>query len=764
MKIINIGKWLLMGTLCSTLNANVYEDAEDASTKRWTISDNTPKNATFKNVYDDELKSRIIQLSGKSYENQYMIGNFPDEEGSWNESEGFYLSWNMKNTEGFLIDVLVQTEQGLRYIRYSDDDIDQGIDDELIQQGIGYDASNGKWQKFTRNLKLDLEEFDPDNKLLSVHGLLIRGNCKFDNIELKSEENPQPIVEEKFTIYEDGEDEKISRWSISDNEPAGATVTNVLDSIKNSQVIKFSSVDSYENQYSMDDWNNNKELNLKWDMKTTEGFIIDIVVSSELGERYLRYIDDEESHKGIIDDEVIYHGLGNYPTDGNWHTFIRNLQKDLVEFEPNNKLLKVNSFNIRANASIDNIELFSSLEKVYEDGEDKSNHRWRHYSGEEGATIKNLYDNDKKSQIISLTGNSYGNQYIIGGDLGDNEAWHNTKHSNLKWSMQNSDGFILYVNVNTSNGIRYLKYFDGDFSEKNIDGDELYYGLGYNASNGNWHTYIRDLSADLKEFEPENKLLSVEGLIIIGSANLDDLELFSTLHPINHKAGLALTFDDYAVDGWFSMNETFLEYGVKPTFFVSNFHELSEDKINKLKTLENNGAEIACHTYSHEGINRDYHNNIDRINEYINAQIIPAFENMKAAGFNPKSLAYPYGEHQKEYDEAVREYFPYLRTTASDHTRKLYQLDEIFHQKGKNYNILAGDGIDSSYNNEIEEIKEAFIKARKNQEIITLYGHEVDSSDNIYAVSPEKLTIMVEMAKNLGLEFYTFKEAYLLGQ
>ena len=763
MKLQNMVRtFFLILMLFGTLNATVYENGEDNTINRWTITDANPVNAVVQNIYDNDINSKVISLNGASYDNQYMIGNFPNKVGEWNETQKFNLSWSLHNSDGFLIDVLLETQNGLRYIRYRDNDVDGGLDGDVIQQGLGYDASNGIWQNFTRDLEYDLEEFEPNNHIISVSGLMIRGNCKVDNIELEGDVLP---VSEGFIVYEDAEDGEISKWVISDNIPEGAVVTNVIDSETQSRVIKLQSAESYDNQYTLGGaWNNSKQLNIKWDMKTTEGFIIDVVVSTEQGVRYLRYVDREEAYQGIVDDEVIYHGLGYYSTNGNWHTFTRNLAKDLKEIEPNNNLLAVDSFNIRANASLDNIELFTTLEKSYEDAEDNETSRWRFYNEPNGATITNMYDATIGSRVIALQGDGYANQYIIGGDYGEDEAWKDTNHSNIKWSMKNSEGFIVYLTVNTLNGVRYLKYFDADFNQKNINGDEIYYGLGHHASDGKWHTFIRDISADIKAFEPQNKLLSVEGFIVIGSVKIDDLELFNILHPVPHKAGLALTFDDYAVDGWFNMNPIFEEYGVTATFFVSNFHDLSANQIDKLKILESSGAEIGCHTYTHDGVNRDYHHNINRINEYINAQIIPALDNMRASGFNPKSFAYPYGEHEEHYDTAVRAYFPYLRTTASDNHRRLSQLDEIYHRKGKHYNLLAGDGIDNSYNNEVEEIKNAFIKARKNQEVITLYGHKIiDLPNDNYSVSPEKLEKIIEIAKDVGLEFYTFKEAYLLG-
>jgi peptidoglycan/xylan/chitin deacetylase (PgdA/CDA1 family) len=567
------------------------------------------------------------------------------------------------------------------------------------------------------------------------------------------------------TIYEDAEDGTINRWIINDNDPAGAVVRNVYDETTHSRVIEVNGTTTYENQYQLGrEWNNAEEFNIKWDMKTTEGFIIDIIVTSTGGERYLRYTDNEESHKGK-DDDIIYHGLGYYPANGNWHTFRRNLVNDLNEFEPNNQIISIDTFLIRGNCRLDDIELFKNQNRVYEDAEDGQSSRWRIYLGSEEANISNIYDVERDSRVISLVGDGYENQYIIGGDGIDNEgAWGDT-HSNIKWSIKNSEGFIIYLTVNSQNGVRYIKYSDNDFSHRGINGDEIYYGLGYNASNGEWHTFIRDIDADIKEFEPNNRFISIDGFLVIGSAEIDDLELFNILHPSSHRAGVTLTFDDHDVDGWFSVRDIYLEYGAKVTFFLDEFHNLTPQEINKLKSMEEDGHEIGCHTYSHKGIGRDYNYDTSRIDEYLQSQIIPALNNMKNAGFNPTSLAYPYGEHEDSFDTAVRDYFPNLRITASDSSRTLSQLDEIYHKRGKYYNLLAGDGIDNSYDNEIDEIRDALLKARKEGEIITLYAHQVlYNSSNPYAISPEKLEMIVEIAKNLGLQFYTFKEAYLVGQ
>ena len=218
------------------------------------------------------------------------------------------------------------------------------------------------------------------------------------------------------------------------------------------------------------------------------------------------------------------------------------------------------------------------------------------------------------------------------------------------------------------------------------------------------------------------------------------------------------------MQGWYSMRDTFLKYGVKATFFVTYFNTLTAEEINQLKTLESDGHEIGSHTFSHKGVGKHYHYDHDKINDYIAEQIVPSLNGLRDAGFNPVSFAYPYGQRDEAYDNAVRAYFPYLRDTASDANRPLSLLDEIFNKKGKHYTILSSDGIDHVYpDNNIEEIRDAFIKARENGEIISLFTHDIDPITE-GALSPEKLTKVIMTAQEVGLKFYTFKETYTIGQ
>ncbi len=76
-----------------------------------------------------------------------------------------------------------------------------------------------------------------------------------------------------------------------------------------------------------------------------------------------------------------------------------------------------------------------------------------------------------------------------------------------------------YIPVTTKNGTRYLFYNDlpKRILRHGFDGGILH-GLGGYAHpeyKGVWRVYTRDLEKDLKDSEPDNELISINGLYIV---------------------------------------------------------------------------------------------------------------------------------------------------------------------------------------------------------------------------------------------------------
>ena len=159
-----------------------YEDAEDGTAKRWQIYDNSPGGATFKNVYDNDRQSRVIQFSGSGIQNGYRLQIYDGTQGQ-NSSE-FVIQWSMKYSQFFNVYISVQTTSGHRYIYYTPVDHDGLGSSDYIHYGLGNNVIDGKWHTFVRDLKADLDEAQPGVKILWVNGFLIRGNGKVDDIIL----------------------------------------------------------------------------------------------------------------------------------------------------------------------------------------------------------------------------------------------------------------------------------------------------------------------------------------------------------------------------------------------------------------------------------------------------------------------------------------------------------------------------------------------------------------------------------------------------
>jgi len=150
------------------------------------------------------------------------------------------------------------------------------------------------------------------------------------------------------TIHEDAEDGKINRWVA----PAGATVSNVVDSDTNSKVIQLSS--NTLQYYKLTKLANNSDNEISWDIKANYGFTAYIVVLTSLGERTLYYSTTtiNRSRTG----NWIHHPLGDLKKN-TWHPITRDLEADLQDFEQNNHVTAIKSFKIRTqgNTSLDNI-------------------------------------------------------------------------------------------------------------------------------------------------------------------------------------------------------------------------------------------------------------------------------------------------------------------------------------------------------------------------------------------------------------------------
>jgi hypothetical protein len=97
----------------------------------------------------------------------------------------------------------------------------------------------------------------------------------------------------------------------------------------------------------------------------------------------------------------------------------------------------------------------------------------------------------------------------------------------MEWSMNYSESFVIYIDVQTSAGHRYLIYQAVD-NDALGNGEYVFHGLGSSVKTQGWQTFTRDLQDDLDEAQPGVKLSEIIGFFIRGSGRIDDIKLMDS--------------------------------------------------------------------------------------------------------------------------------------------------------------------------------------------------------------------------------------------
>lgn len=126
--------------------------------------------------------------------------------------------------------------------------------------------------------------------------------------------------------------------------------------------------------------------------------------------------------------------------------------------------------------------------------------------------------------------------------------------------------------------------------------------------------------------------------------------------------GLALTFDDSAVDEWYGIRDLLASYGARVTFFVTRFHKLSDERLDMLRDLRSDGHAIEAHGVHH--LDAPEYVEQNGIQAYVDDELVPSLEIMRELGFDPHSFAYPFGSRTSALDHAVLEHVQLARSVA----------------------------------------------------------------------------------------------------
>jgi hypothetical protein len=398
------------------------------------------------------------------------------------------------------------------------------------------------------------------------------------------------------TIYYNGENNDIGAWSIGPNSLATSALTEVHDDTLNSTVMSFTDGGQYRLRLPGNAifWENTTERILSLDMNLDSDFTLDVFVQTNQGLRQLFFnrlnLNAGHHNSGIlggIGHNRLFRtgannsGWGNHPEHRNnrngWVRVTLDLERQLRDIEPDNRVVSVLSLRIAGTSGrIDNVTL-DRPNRITMAGTDGD---WRRSENVPiGGTLDGLFEGDR-GEIIEFRGVANSNSFSTGARVG-NDSWNDSVHDIIQWQMQTEEPYKFIVHVNTTNGLRDMVYHGGKQRAENdewwlrplsaieergleAENNEIYIGLGirrhlgddspdtdnngiadYDSGTGStWQTFTRNLATDVAEFENGNRLISINGVTVIGTntfehnspmiestIKVDAIQLFTSIQP-----------------------------------------------------------------------------------------------------------------------------------------------------------------------------------------------------------------------------------------
>jgi hypothetical protein len=172
----------------------------------------------------------------------------------------------------------------------------------------------------------------------------------------------------QYSMKEDAEDGDTAGWHVYDNNPPGS-IYNVIDNGGRAISLVGGGIRTgYKYPYP-NKWNDAEHKSAQWSMKYSESYYVFFSCDTTSGHRYIYYTNVDYDILGT--GQYVHHGLGSWTTDGDWHTFTRNLEDDLHDAQPSVDIIDINAILFRGSGRVDNIMLLTTEYEAY--GEIDSN-------------------------------------------------------------------------------------------------------------------------------------------------------------------------------------------------------------------------------------------------------------------------------------------------------------------------------------------------------------------------------------------------------
>jgi len=168
------------------------------------------------------------------------------------------------------------------------------------------------------------------------------------------------------------------------------------------------------------------------------------------------------------------------------------------------------------------------------------------------------------------------------------------------------------------------------------------------------HAHVPGESVSIAAIE---RLLTMAGQAGLSYLTYRDLEVGAP-----RQAGIAIAFDDNAIEAWFGLRDQLAAHRAHVTFFVTRWHSRTDDERAMIRTLADDGDDIEPHSVNH--LNAvDYVRN-HGLDAYMADEVIPSIDVLTQAGYPPATIyAFPFGSSTDELNDAVLKVVPRVRVS-----------------------------------------------------------------------------------------------------
>jgi hypothetical protein len=163
-------------------NRTTYAD----DTEDWHLTAGLPAGGSIEEIEESPERGEVISFSGTNNSNSYTTGAVSGAE-AWNDTTNDIIQWKMKTDTNYKFIVHTTTANGARDMVYVTDRADSDYNSATGEIGIGIgwsrdsdgasygDGTDGRWQTMTRNIAIDIEEFETGNTLTAINGVTVIG-------------------------------------------------------------------------------------------------------------------------------------------------------------------------------------------------------------------------------------------------------------------------------------------------------------------------------------------------------------------------------------------------------------------------------------------------------------------------------------------------------------------------------------------------------------------------------------------------------------